>query len=161
VTALATIIDLLPKLTESERATLSTRLKALHQFGSGARTPTASYHSDEVLGAVAELLRGHGIEFVSVPVLARMADKQFSGKLPSLFKFLAAQHPNRIGQRSLLLLGLDLLYRDLSKAGVAVTAKVLLANVHRIPATLDKHFPGYARAGMLGFIIDRGRRAAE
>jgi hypothetical protein len=162
VTALATIIDLLPSLTDTERAALSNRLKAFQQFGSGARTkPADHYQRDEALGCVTELLRSQGVDFVQPAILLRIADKNFALKLPGLFKFLASQHPNRAGQRALLMIGLDLLYRDLAKAGIAVTAKVLLSNIHRIPATLDKHFPGYARVGMLRFIIDRGRRAAE
>jgi hypothetical protein len=153
VTALTSIIRQLPSLSDAERNVLLKRLKALASLGPS--NVEVAGDNMFVLGCVAELLSRHGIEHASAPVLARQADREFEGKLPELLSFLEKAHPSRSGQRALLMMGLDLLYRDMAERGLPVSAGTLLRHIHRIPATLNKHFPGYARAGMLGWIVDR------
>jgi hypothetical protein len=153
---LDSIIRQLGGLSDSERLQLLNRLKALQSLGNSEMGSDTQF----VLGAISDLLRSHGIEFASPGVLVRQADHQFEGKLPDLMAFLSQAHPTRAGQRALLMVALDLLYRDIADRGLPVAAGVLLRHVHRIPATLNKHFPGYARAGMLGWIVDRDRPIA-
>jgi hypothetical protein len=156
VTTLNKIIRQLGALSDSERLQLLNRLKALQSLGNAETGSDTQF----VLGAVGDLLRSHGVEFASPAVLVRQADHQFEGKVPDLMAFLASAHPTRTGQRALLMLALDLLYRDIAERGYPVAAGVLLRHIHRLPATLNRHFPGYARAGMLGWIIDRDRPIA-
>jgi CheY-like chemotaxis protein len=51
----------------------------------------------------------------------------------------------------------ELLIDQIGKEGLAVSANLVLGQIHRIPAVLDKAFPGYAGAGLLHLIV---RRAA-
>lgn len=148
------IVRQLGALSDGERLALLNRLMALKSLGNTETGSDVSF----VLGAVSDLLRGQGVEFASPTVLLRQADKNFKDKVPDLMAFLASAHPTRQGQRALLMVALDLLHQDISKAGYPVAAGVLLRHIHRLPATLNRHFPGYARAGMLGWIVDREPR---
>jgi hypothetical protein len=38
---------------------------------------------------------------------------------------------------------------------VAVSARTLMSHIHRLPAVINKSFPGYAQAGHLGKIIGK------
>jgi hypothetical protein len=61
-----------------------------------------------------------------------------------------------ITRRGVLATGIDLLYKNLGEMGVVVSPKVLANNLSRIPAVLDRAFPGYARFGLLKMIVQRG-----
>ena len=57
-------------------------------------------------------------------------------------------------RRVVLATGINLLYEDLEGMGVvAISPKVLANNLPRIPAVLDRAFPGYARYRMLKIIV--------
>jgi hypothetical protein len=60
---------------------------------------------------------------------------------------------NLVEQRALLSLGVELLYRDLTTRNIPCSSRVLLAQMFRLPATFSKHFPGYARHGILGLVV--------
>jgi hypothetical protein len=77
---------------------------------------------------------------------------------PDLESFLDLTCPKaKVSTRRVILAtGIDLLYKDLGNMGVVVNPKVLANNLPRIPAVLDRAFPGYARFGMLRLIVKRG-----
>jgi hypothetical protein len=79
---------------------------------------------------------------------------------PMLVDYLARGCPgcNLVIQRAVLATGLDLLYRDLAGAQIPVNATILARNLPRVPAVMDKAFPGYAQFGMLAKSV-RGENA--
>ena len=46
-------------------------------------------------------------------------------------------------------------HADLCRMEVAVSARTLMSHIHRLPAVINKSFPGYAQAGHLGKIIGK------
>jgi hypothetical protein len=164
MTDLARIVRLLPRLLPAELAELSARIKALQQTGHAVVT-SGDVESDErfVLDAICEALRAVGTDYANVGLLARAAGDRledghsFRDKVPALMTFLATAHPTRIGQRAILLLGLQLLLLDMRRAGLPLGFKLVMAQIHRIGPVLDAHFPGYAEAGLLRKVLAQRR----
>ena len=90
-----------------------------------------------------------------------MRDRTFAPKVRDLMPYIRAAHDQRSGQHALLRLGLQLLYDDMTDRQLAVSARTLLANIHRVPAVLNKAFPNYAKAGLLHWVVDPPKLAAE
>jgi hypothetical protein len=63
-------------------------------------------------------------------------------------------------QRAILSIAIRLLHQDLAEMKVAISPSTLARNLHRIPAVLDKAYPGYARFGALASIL-RARYAVD
>lgn len=147
---------LLPQLTREQLERLSARARALAQLSE--TTPaddgeTAASGEVMVIDVVAQVLTGMGVECPTAGVLQRAADARFRRKLPGLLSYLRRGHPQRAGQLVLLRLGIELLYLDMTEAGYPTTARTLMGHIHRLPAAINRAFPGYARAGMLAWIV--------
>ena len=162
--SLVKIVRMLASLSPQELEELRQRIIALQALGTSIvpAAGTGAVETDEafVLGCIGELLMHLGAEASMLMLLQWSKVKAKDGsafreKVPSLMKFLGRAHATRIGQRALLLFCFELLYLDMQASGHVVSPKMLMHNIHRIPATLDAHFPGYARAGLLDWIIDR------
>jgi hypothetical protein len=109
---------------------------------------------DLVLSEIAALLRDQGVEFASVPMLKRVTNfKSFAEKVPATMKFFRGVTTNRTKLRALIRISISLLYKDLIKMNMAATTRTLMSHWHRVPAVMDKNFPGYARAGHLGLLF--------
>jgi hypothetical protein len=156
------IVELLALLSPLELEELQQRLKALRQFGS-ATPVSVSVESDEafVLGCISELLQRLGAP-ASTLLLQRAAAERvrdgssFREKVPPLMQFLARAHKDRRGQRALLCLAIEMLWLHmLDVEKVVLSYRTLMANIHRIPGVLDRHFPGFARNGLLPFVVER------
>lgn len=75
-------------------------------------------------------------------------------KISSIMIFLRQQAGvEKARQYALLCVGMRLLYKDMTEAGYPVSARTILAHIHRLPAIMNKNFPGYAYAGMLHLVI--------
>jgi hypothetical protein len=73
--------------------------------------------------------------------------------------FANACQNKMVAKRALINLAVQLLHTNIVDMGVAVSARTLMAQVHRIPSVLDKAFPGYAQAGMLHLVVRPERTA--
>lgn len=154
------IVDMLPALSTDELSTLSQRLVALRALGS-------SPSPKEQAGSLEHwLLSQMAAVMVSVgqpdgPVWMMQGNAKSLAELRRkgivVQEFCKQASAQRVEQTKLLRIGLDLLYKDLRNYGVPVTPAVLLRHLHRIPATIDRHFPGYAACGLLGLIIQSKR----
>lgn len=60
---------------------------------------------------------------------------------------------NRVRRRALMRLAAGLLYENLIAMDVAVSSRTMMSHVHRIPAVLNRNFPGYAANGMLHLVV--------
>lgn len=157
MTAFAQLIKALPELTTTERDSLAQRLKVLQSLPGAKEQPVNGKRDldDRVLSILCQTLRDLGVEYPSFAILRRgNAYAAFNNKLPGVYKFLEQVGPDRIAQDALLKLALELLYTDLvSWQGVSISAMTMMSHIHRVPATVSKHFPGYAMCGMLPWII--------
>lgn len=163
MTTLLKIVRLLPALSDTELIELVARIKSLREVGHALVGVGASVASDEqlVLDVIGQQLARMGVEYPPAALLLLAARKKladghsFREKIPPLMQFLSRAHPTLIGQRAILALGVELLYRDITARGLVVTHRTLMAHIHRVPPVLDRHFPGYARAGLLGWVVDK------
>ena len=151
------LVESLPTLSNQQVTALSTRLKALQSLSNGHSETTCGKRDIEsrVLSCICEVLRDTGCEFPSVEILRRSVHfSAFVKKLPDLIEFVSQAGDSRIIQDALLKVGLDLLYWDMVNwHDATVSAYTLMQHIHRVPATLNKHFPGYSSSGCLGWIV--------
>jgi hypothetical protein len=157
------VVAALPRLTPDERDRVSARLAALRGLAPGAIAPVAGadapddWVADALLDAiVGVVLLRHGERVAPAALRRTAAHSAFRAKAGGLAGFAARHAHDRAARRALLGVGVDLLYLDLRRAGMTVTARTLMACVHQVPAVLDKAFPGYARSGLLGMVVGRG-----
>lgn len=71
--------------------------------------------------------------------------------------FLDRACPDRTLHRFIVATGIKLLYDDLQTNSRMVNSRNLAYSLDRLPAVLDRSFPGYAACGALSIIV-RGRR---
>lgn len=153
---LKTVLDIIPRLSSAELAKVRDAIGAANAIG-GAKGPVLSNDvtSDDmwVLGAIADCMRDRGIDATSVSLLRKQrAYGAFRDKVPAIVQFLKPAG-ERIKQRALLTIGIELLYADMAKIGLAVTSRTMMAHAHRIPGCINRAFPGYASQGFLEKII--------
>lgn len=107
------------------------------------------------LDALCEVLSSQGVEHVSKTVLLRSQNiRTFRTKLPAVFKYLDGI-VSRVERRAILILAFRLLYDDLLAQNIPISSGVMIQHVHRLPAVLNKHFPGYAQSGVLRMLVRR------
>lgn len=154
------VVAALPRLSPDERARVVERLKAAQSLSPGgpvapgpaaARGEPAGGEALEAIAAAVLRLSGERAQ----PAALRRSSQfpAFAVKAEALGRFLAQHAPARAQRRALLAVGVELLYRDLARAGMSVTSRTLMSCLHQVPGVLDKYFPGYARAGALGMIV--------
>ena len=151
------IVATLPTLSVKQRSNLLERLKLLQTLSSND-SPNVNGKRDiesRVLNVLCNVLRDLGVEYPSMEVLRKSSSyPAFQRKLPDLIEFLAKVGNERIAQDALLKIGLELLYWDMVNwHGSVVSAITLMSHIHRIPATISRHFPGYANSGLLRFVV--------
>lgn len=148
-------IDATKGLTTEELAYLRTHIAAMQALGpSSADTIlTASSHDDWVLMGICDYMRSNQIDLAGVQQLTSGKHYDtFKQKLPALHKYLRYAG-NKVAQRALLRLGIGLLHHDIVQIGLAVSSRLMMSHVHRIPGVINRAFPGYAQAGLLHMII--------
>ena len=151
------IVAALPTLSTKQRSSLLERLKLLQTISTNEKTNSSGKRDidSRVLTVLCNVLRDLGVEYPSLDVLRKSSSyPAFSKKLPDLIEFLSHVGSERIAQDALLKIGLELLYWDMVNwQGVVVSAVTLMSHIHRIPATLNRHFPHYASSGLLKMIV--------
>ena len=148
-----TVIALLPMLSLEERERVKKALGALG--GLAASGPTnGDSDVDLVLHAIVSHLSARGAEHASVGMLKKSPQfNAFKVKIPAVVRFFCTK--NRTELNAFLNVAIPLLYDDLTEMGIAVSARTLLVHIHRLPATINKHFPRYASSGMLHLLLKK------
>lgn len=149
-----TWINELPALTAAQLNDLSTRVKLL-----GKTTPKE--HSgkqefgDRVLQAICIVMKRNNAETPSINVLRKSSAYVSSGaKIDDLHGYIEKVGKSKILQDAVLKTALELLYMDLLNwQNVAISSHTLIKQIHRIPSTLNRHFPGYAQSGLLAKLV--------
>lgn len=77
----------------------------------------------------------------------------FKKKVPVVMQTLASSRLKRNETRAVLRNGIGMLYSVLTDQGLEATSRRVMDHIHRFPAQMDKHFPGYAAAGLLALTV--------
>ena len=147
---------LVPTLTPEQTNELLTRFKLLSKTNDKLHSGKQQF-GERVLQALCTVLRKNNVETPSVTTLRKsVAYVNSREKLQDLQTFFEKTSPSKMVQDRILRMAIELLYNDLLQwQGVAISSHTLLKQIHRIPATLNRHFPGYAASGMLVKIVGK------
>lgn len=147
---LDTIIELLPNLNKAEMQKVQAAVAMLaHQGGQNGRPASP----DVLLGIICELCREERIELRGVDTMKQSVFyKGFVPKAEKVMEYVNEITDDRLKRIGIIRLGLHLLIADLRRTDREGVAQ-LMQNIHRLPACLDKQFPGYARLKLLHLVI--------
>lgn len=149
------IIAWIPGLTSDEVARIRAALDMSSQLGGKVKHEAIASDDLYVLDTIARFMQERGLDMSGREQLARgRGYNAFKIKIPALFKYLKCAG-DRNAQRALLTIGIELLYADLVKIGIAVTSRSLMAHTHRISGVINREFPGYAQSGFIKLILRR------
>jgi hypothetical protein len=145
----------------------SAELAELRQFATlnmatgGSRSSAAEAKSEDIavefLHAIARTLQSRNLDYTQPGSMQKVqAFASYRSKLVNdgIADWLnAVVKKNRVARSGLLTLLASLLCDDLIEKGRPVHARAMMLHAHRIPAVLNRAFPGYAQFGMLHLII--------
>lgn len=157
--ALKQVLALLPLLSPEELQEVRARAGFLGKMSSPkhAAKMQEEYAGDDVtlvLDVLCDVARSVGVDVVAPHVLRKSQQlRDARQKIAPVLEFIRAHARGPVRERALLRTGIRLLYDDLVEMGFPVSARTLLSHLHRLPAIFDRHFPGYARSGILGIVI--------
>jgi hypothetical protein len=158
LTAALRLIDALPRAElERVRNHASARL-AFGLAGTGRATKTESL-VNALVTIIADECHRQGID------VRASSTRMAKGRAFPAFKAVVegpqgigvflqrASNKSQVRLLALARLSIELLIKNLLDMGVAVSAGTLMRHIHRIPAVLNRAFPGYAAAGMLHLVV--------
>lgn len=115
-----------------------------------------------LLQGIADVLRARGIDLAASSSRMQIGPmfRSFIAKVRTegVAAYLHDAAKTEVELRALIKLCVELLIADMMRRHVAISSRSLMANVHLIPAVLDRAFPGYAAAGLLHMVIGRKRK---
>jgi hypothetical protein len=153
---MAVAIRSLVPLTLLELEELEKRIKALRFGTPGAMSEVDDHLSggELIIQVICDTLNGLGVDRTQAPTLRRSRYySALKAKAPDIIAFIRGQAGTRNQQRALLALGISLLYENMTKVGLPVSAMLLMGHIHRLPSIFNQSFPGYARSGFLGMLV--------
>jgi hypothetical protein len=157
---------LILKLDVSELVEIKARIGIRQQMGgatasadnaSGIEIGKLETDIDLVLSEIASHMLDEGLEFASVPQLKRMNNfRSFADKVPPTMVYFRKATRNRVKLRALIRMSIKLLYKDMQRMQISASTRTMLNHWHRIPSVINRSFPGYAKAGLLGLLVNSG-----
>ena len=147
-------ISELPNLSVEQLTNLNSRIKLLFDVAVVERNGKADFGM-RLLNALCSVLRKHRVETPSIHTLAKSPVYAASkAKIHDLADFFEGVSKSKLIQDAILAIGIGCLYDDmLSWTGTSISSHTLLRHVHRIPAALNKNYPGYAASGLLPKLV--------
>ena len=141
-------------LTQEQLVDLSARIKMLSNANNTEPSGKQDFGS-RVLQAVIAVFRKNRTELPSIVTLRKSpAYKSAKDKIQDLQAFIEPLSKSRLAQDQILKEGIFLLYNDLCQwKGAAISSHLVISQIHRVPASLNKAFPGYAASGLLEKIV--------
>jgi hypothetical protein len=133
-----------------------TDLKArISILGATSTTNGKQDFGDRIVAALCSVLRKHNVETPSTLALKKSSAYSASkNKIHDLATFFESISSSKLIQDQVLKTAIELLYFDLLNwKGISVSSHTLLNQMHRLPSTLNRHFPGYAQSGLLTKVI--------
>lgn len=157
------IAEVLRQINDLTRADLQRahdhiKVRLAHGVAAEGRATKAESVVQSVLGVIVDECRRSGLDQMSSPALLLKAAgfRLFKVKIEEqgVGDFLSnSALNNKVKANALTRLSVNLLIKDLQSMGVAVSARTLMNHIHRLPAVLNKAFPGYAAAGLLHLVL--------
>jgi hypothetical protein len=147
-------VSKLSSLTSAQRDDLLTRVKLLSKTSSKEHVGKQEF-GDRVLNTICNVMRKNNVETPNPATLRKSAAYVSSkNKLEDLQTFFESISKSKLVQDAILRESAQLLYHDLLQwQNIAISSHTLLKQIHRIHATLNRHFPGYLQSGLLTKII--------
>ena len=154
------ILDQMRRLPRSEVDDVRRGINALLSLGALGESETENTSDGyRVFRIIAEEMQAAGLADVRSAVYARLQQRRdFNAKAEHLVAFLREQSDDRLVQDGILRFGVQLLIRFFRRYAeeqdnFVVTVGIICRNIHKVPARLDREFPGYAACGMLHLLI--------
>jgi len=150
-------------LTADELRSIQQQVTALLSRASSA-TSTPKHITESgatiVFEQLLRFLQSKGLyeNYIS-PKMVEMTKNTWRGFVPkceTLWTFISNQTPHKVEREALLQVGLACHFDHLSTWMDSVDIKGMLQFIDQVPMTLDSQFPGYARNGMLAFVVRGG-----
>jgi hypothetical protein len=147
----------LSALTLEQLTDLNSRIKILFDVSVKEHNGKQDFGL-RLLSIICVVLRKNKVETPTPYTLQKsQAYVNAKAKIYDLGLFFESLSQSKLVQDAILKEAVALLYADLFNwQGVAISSHTLLNQVHRIPSTLNKHFPGYAESGLLTKLIKGG-----
>jgi hypothetical protein len=155
------ILASLPQLNRAQLLDLRKRIGAFISLGMHAsviNTPKELVDEDLCVEVIIEVVSLRGRSFISKEQFKGQAGyKRFQESVVNVMKFVREALPGaqRIEHRVVLHLGVRLLCENMAELNQPVTHGAVMRQFGRIPALYDRAFPGYARMGVLGIVVNR------
>lgn len=142
------------ELSTQERRDLRSELSALIALGKNVPEPAPDNQVEDLAGLVNTTLQEQGFEFMSTQRL-RSYCKDYRGVTARLWAFARSAMPysQRPEQMALLRLGIRMLAKNIEELQIPLTHATLMRQLERLPAVVNRGFPGYAQAGLLGMVV--------
>lgn len=162
------IVSALGRLTPEQLADVRARCSILIQKGGAAPAgsvaavaPTGrpgSNATETALQAMLRVLEERGADaHAGMARRAKLWGNFAAIKVPVVATYLAKSTKNRTELLHLWTHGFRLLAGDLEEQRIPVSVGVLMRHTGRLPGTFDRHFPGYAEAGLLKLLLGGSR----
>lgn len=113
------------------------------------------------LDCIVRVMRARGADVRSVSVLERSQMhasfvRKFVGEedeegLVAYFRRIIRR--NKIERTAFMHVAINCLYDELIEMDKTVSATTMMAQIHRLPAVVNRCFPGYARSGLLRLVV--------
>lgn len=165
--SVADILQALSGLTLEELQQVNAKLRFLLNNGNHTDTQQSCADDELMLLAISDFFSGRGLEHVNAGTLKRFTGyKAYKEKMAPISQFLkrAAGDLVHVERLALYRTGVELLYTNLSRAGLPVSSRTIMNQIHRIPSILNKAFPGYSQLGLLWLVVrakERQRGASQ
>jgi hypothetical protein len=114
--------------------------------------------TDLMLTAISDFFSGQGLEHTTAAMLRKAASfKALQNNMIALTQYLqrAAGTLSRTERLLIYRTSVQLLYVNMTKMGIPTSARSIMTHSSRIPAVLNRAFPGYAKLGALHLIVNR------
>lgn len=156
------ILDQMRGMPRTEVDEVRKQIAAYMQFdawGGDAAEEEVSSDARRVFRIVTEEMQAAGLADMREVHYHRLSNKRsFGQKAERLIAFLEEQHHDKRVQDGILRVGVQLLIKWLQRYAeevgtFIVTTPIVVANINKVPARLDREFPGYGAVGMLHLLI--------
>lgn len=164
---LKTIEAAIPKLNDEELAKVEIAIAARRSIGgkmSKTETLTTGLPPEVlmVLETLADFMKDNGADPAPAGMLAKTSNfSGFKKKVPAIVESMKASALKKNEARAVLRSAMSMLYERLTDQGLDTTSRRMMDHIHRLPALLDVHFPGYAKAGLLRLTVRKHSKNAN